>query len=227
LHGFTETVSAKLAQEPSLQVAPAHEIRASNITSIQKARTEFGANLVLVATWQRVGQSARINLSLIDAKSGNQLRADTITEPADDLFGLQDQVVSKAFRMLQVEPTGNIATQLMSHGTVIRSAYDSYIQGLGYLQRYERLENVEASIALFQRAIKEDPTYAQAHAALAPVGTKHATKASVGKQAVAVKAASDSGCQGAIGDWGQTFERESIPQQLQPFNASLNSIRKM
>jgi len=165
--GFTETVTAKLAQEPSLQVAPAHEIRASNITSIQKAKTEFGANLVLVASWQRVGHSARINLSLIDAKSGNQLRADTITEPADDLFGLQDQVVSKAFRMLQVEPNANIAMQLKSHGTVLVSAYDSYIQGLGYLQRYERLENVEASIALFQRAIKEDPSYAQAHAALA------------------------------------------------------------
>jgi eukaryotic-like serine/threonine-protein kinase len=81
--GFTETVTAKLAQEPSLQVAPAHEIRASNITSIEKARTEFGANLVLVASWQRVGHSARINLSLIDPKSGKQLRADTITEPAD------------------------------------------------------------------------------------------------------------------------------------------------
>jgi tetratricopeptide (TPR) repeat protein/TolB-like protein/predicted Ser/Thr protein kinase len=165
--GFTETVTAKLAQEPSLQVAPAHEIRVNNITSVQKARTQFGANLVLVASWQRVGHSARINLSLIDPKTGNQLRADTITEPADDLFSLQDQVVSKAFRMLQVSPTGDLATQLMSHGTVSLSAYDSYIQGLGYLRRYERLENVETSISLFQRAIKEDANYAQAHAALA------------------------------------------------------------
>jgi tetratricopeptide (TPR) repeat protein len=165
--GFTETVTAKLAQEPSLQVAPAHEIRASNITTIEKARTDFGATLVLVASWQRIGRSARINLSLIDTKTGKQLRADTITEPAEDLFRLQDQVVSKAFGMLQIQPSPSLSAQLMSHGTLVPSAYDFYVQGIGYLQRYERLENVETSIALFQHATKEDPNYAQAHAALA------------------------------------------------------------
>jgi tetratricopeptide (TPR) repeat protein len=165
--GFTETVTAKLAQEPSLQVAPAHEIRSGNVTSIERARTEFGANLVLAATWQRVGHAARINISLIDARSGKQLGADTITEPSDDLFILQDQVVSKSLRMLQVHPTAAAEVQLASHGTMILSAYDFYVQGLGYLQRYERQENVESAITLLKRAITADPNYAQAHAALA------------------------------------------------------------
>jgi serine/threonine protein kinase/tetratricopeptide (TPR) repeat protein len=164
--GFTETVTAKLARDPSLQVPSAIEIRAKNITSIDKARTQFGANLVLVASWQRVEHSARINLSLIDTRTGHQLRTDTITEPADDLFSLQDQVVLTAFRMLQVRPSGSNA-QLTDHGTTVLTAYDFYVQGMGYLQRYERLENVESAIILFQRAIKEDHNYAQAHAALA------------------------------------------------------------
>jgi len=165
--GFTETVTAKLARDPSLQVPSALEIRARNITSIDKARTQFGANLVLVASWQRVEHSARINLSLIDTKSGKQLRTDTITEPADDLFSLQDQVVLTAFRMLQVQPSGGSAPQLTDHGTTVLTAYDFYVQGIGYLQRYERLENVESAIILFQRALKEDHNYAQAQAALA------------------------------------------------------------
>jgi tetratricopeptide (TPR) repeat protein len=165
--GFTETVTAKLARDPSLQVPSALETRAKNVTSIEKARTQFGANLVLVASWQHVEHSARINLSLIDAKTGEQLRTDTITEPADDVFSLQDQVVSKAFRMLQVQPSGESATQLMDHGTSVLTAYDFYVQGIGYLQRYERLENVESAIVLFQRAIKEDHNYALAEAALA------------------------------------------------------------
>jgi len=165
--GFTETVTAKLAREPSLQVPPALEVRDSHVSSIQKARTEFGANLVLVASWQRVEHSARINLSLIDAKTGQQLSTDTITEPADDLFTLQDQVVLKALRMLQVEPSGGSPSQRIAHGTTVLTAYDFYVQGIGYLQRYERPENVDSAIALFQRAIKEDPNYAQAQAALA------------------------------------------------------------
>jgi serine/threonine protein kinase/tetratricopeptide (TPR) repeat protein len=165
--GFTETVTAKLARDPSLQVPSAVEIRAKNVTSIDKARTQFGANLVLVASWQRVAHSARINLSLIDTKTGQQLRTDTITEPADDLFSLQDQVVLKAFRMLQIQPSSGNASQLVDHGTAVLTAYDFYVQGIGYLQRYERLENVESAIILFQRAIKEDHNYAQAEAALA------------------------------------------------------------
>ena len=55
----------------------------------------------------------------------------------------------------------------MNHGTTALTAYDFYVQGIGYLQRYERLENVESSITLFQRAIEEDHNYAQAQAALA------------------------------------------------------------
>jgi len=165
--GFTETVTAKLARDPSLQVPSAMEIRAKNITSIDQARTQFGANLVLVASWQRVEHSARINLSLIDTNTGQQLRTETITEPADDLFSLQDQVVLKAFRMLQVQPSGSNAAQLTDHGTTVLTAYDFYVQGIGYLQRYERLENVESAITLFQRALKEDHNYAQAQAALA------------------------------------------------------------
>jgi eukaryotic-like serine/threonine-protein kinase len=165
--GFTETVTAKLARDPSLQVPSALEIRAKNVTSIDKARTQFGANLVLVASWQRAEHSARINLSLIDTKTGQQLRTDTITEPADDLFSLQDQVVLEVFRMLQVRPSGSNASQLLNHGTTVLRAYDFYVQGIGYLQRYERLENVESAITLFQRAITEDHSYAQAEAALA------------------------------------------------------------
>ena len=163
--GFTETVTAKLARDPSLQVPSALEIRAKNVTSIDKARTQFGANLVLVASWQRVEHSARINLSLVDAKTGQQLKTDTITEDADDLFSLQDQVVLKAFQMLQVPLSTELS--LTDHGTTVLSAYDFYIRGIGYLQSYERLENVDSAITLFQRAIKQDHNYAQAQAALA------------------------------------------------------------
>ncbi|HWZ79784.1 MAG TPA: protein kinase [Candidatus Sulfotelmatobacter sp.] len=165
--GFTETVTAKLASEPSLQVPSALETRAKNVTSIEKARTQLGANLVLVASWQHVEHAARINLSLIDTKTGRQLRTDTITERADDLFSLQDQVVVKALRMLQVTPSGVVGSSLTDHGTTVLTAYDFYVQGIGYLQRYERLENVETAITLFHHAIKQDHNYAQAQAALA------------------------------------------------------------
>jgi tetratricopeptide (TPR) repeat protein len=165
--GFTETVTAKLAAVPSLQVPAAIEIRSKKVTTIEQARTQLGANLVLLASWQRAGNSARINLTLVDAKTGKQLRSDTITEPANDVFTLQDQVVLNALRMLQVQPAPDNASQLVAHGTTVPTAYDFYIQAIGYLQHFERPENVDSSITLFKRAIEVDQNYAQAQAGLA------------------------------------------------------------
>lgn len=193
--GFTETVTAKLAHLDSLQVPLAREVRNRHITTIQDAKNQFGANLVLAASWQRVEDSARINLILADARTGEQLRTETITAPVNDLFRLQDQVVFKASRMLELQLSPGNASSLTAHGTEVLTAYDFYVQGIGYLQRYERPENVETAISLLQRATREDPSYAQAQAALAQAywykysATKDARWADSAK--TAVKAARD------------------------------------
>ena len=193
--GLTETVTAKMARVPSLQVPSATEVRAKKVTDIQTARNQLGANLVLEASWQQMQDSVRINLSLVDAKTGQQLRTDMITESATNLFRLQDQVVLKASRMLELQLSPSAATALTAHGTTSLEAYGFYVQGLGYLQRYERAENVENAIGLFRRAVQADSGYAQAQAELAQAywykysATKDIQWAEAAK--TAVKAASD------------------------------------
>jgi eukaryotic-like serine/threonine-protein kinase len=165
--GLTETVTAKMASLPSLQVASSREVRAHRVGDIQTARARFGANLVLTASWQQLQNSARINLSLIDARNGQQLRTATVTEPSNDLIGLQDRVVLTASHMLQLEMSKTDASSLTAHDTNDLTAYDFYVQGVGYLQRQERPENVDNAIIQFQRSIAQDRSYAQAQAGLA------------------------------------------------------------
>jgi TolB-like protein len=129
--GLTETVTTKLAALPSLEVPPTSEVREHKVDSIQRARTELGANLVLEASWQHVGDDVRINFSLIDTRTAKQLRTDTITAQAKDLFALQDRVVSSAVDMLNVRVQPQQAQELIAHGTTVLSAYDFYVQGLG------------------------------------------------------------------------------------------------
>jgi serine/threonine protein kinase/tetratricopeptide (TPR) repeat protein/TolB-like protein len=164
--GLTETVTTKLAGLPSLEVPPTSEVRQRKVDSIERARTELGANLVLQASWQHAGDNVRINLSVIDTRTAKQLRTDTITAQAKDLFALQDRVVSSAVNMLNVQLQPQQAEELTAHGTTVLSAYDFYVQGLGYLQRPDRPENIDNAIALFHRALKEDPGYALAQAGL-------------------------------------------------------------
>jgi len=164
--GLTETVTTKLAGLPSLEVPPASEVHQRKVDSIERARTELGANLVLEASWQHAGDDVRINLSLIETRTAKQLRTDTITGEARELFTLQDRVVSSAVEMLNVQLQPQQAEELAAHGTIVLSAYDFYVQGLGYLQRSDQPQNADNARALFERALKEEPGYALAQAGL-------------------------------------------------------------
>ena len=164
--GLTETVTTKLAGLPSLEVPSTSVVLERKVESAERARTELGATLVLQASWQHLGDDVRINLSLIDTRTAKQLRTDTITGGAKDLFALQDRVVSSAVDMLNLNLQPQQAQELTAHGTSVLDAYNFYIQGLGYWQRSDQPQNADNAIALFQRALKEDPSYALAQAGL-------------------------------------------------------------
>jgi tetratricopeptide (TPR) repeat protein/TolB-like protein/tRNA A-37 threonylcarbamoyl transferase component Bud32 len=192
--GLTETVTSKLAGLPSLEVPPTGEVRERKVDTIQRARTELGATLVLQASWQHAGDNVRINLSLIDTRSAKQLRTDTITAQVKDLFALQDRVVSSAVDMLNIQLQPQQAEELTAHGTTALSAYDFYVQGLGYLQRLDQPQNADNAIALFQKALKEDPGYALAQAGL---GRSYWSKYSRSKEKQWVEAARQA-CERAV-----------------------------
>jgi tetratricopeptide (TPR) repeat protein/predicted Ser/Thr protein kinase len=167
--GLTETLTAKLTQltgDPSLQVVPATEIRAKHISTVDDARKEFGANLALEGSLQKSGEQVRVNYILVDAQTRRQIRAGSLTVAATDPFGAQDAVVEGAIRMLEIKVQGRERQALESHGTQVARAYDYYLQGRGYLQNYDRVENLDSAIQVFERALALDPSYALAYAGL-------------------------------------------------------------
>jgi eukaryotic-like serine/threonine-protein kinase len=167
--GLTETLTAKLTQltgDPSLQVVPATEIRGKHVSTVDEARKEFGVNLVLEGSLHKSGQQVRINYILVDARTRRQLRAESLTFPAMDSFAAEDAVVNGAIQMLELEIQGRQRKALESHGTQVAGAYDYYLQGRGYLQNYDRVENLDSAVQVFERALAIDPGYALAYAGL-------------------------------------------------------------
>ncbi len=167
--GLTETLTAKLTQltgDPSLQVVPATEIRGKHVSTVDEARKEFGVNLVLEGSLHKSGQQVRVNYLLVDARTRRQLRAESLTLAAMDSFAAEDAVVNRAIQMLELEIQGRQRQALESHGTQVAGAYDYYLQGRGYLQNYDRAENLDSAIQVFKRALALDPSYALAYAGL-------------------------------------------------------------
>ena len=64
---------------------------------------ELGVRYVLEGSVQRDGTRVRVNAQLIDAESGAHVWADRFEDDVVDLFKLQDEVVARLARALQVE----------------------------------------------------------------------------------------------------------------------------
>lgn len=168
--GLVETLTSKLSQleqfQRVLRVVPASEIRREEISSVRQARQLFGVALAITGSVQRDEDRVRLTINLVDAETLRQVRARAIDADSRDLTTLQDGVVIQVAELVGI-PLPVEAKQMLSSGrTAAPGAYAFYLQGRGYLQRYEDKQNVENAIDLFKRALDQDPKYALAHAGL-------------------------------------------------------------
>lgn len=167
--GLVETLTSRLTQlteKHPLAVIPASEVRARKVATVDAARAEFGVNLGLLISVQHATGQERVNYSLVDAHSHQELRGGTITAATSDPFALQDRVSESVAQALELQLQPQEKRALQAHGTTEPAAYDFYLQGRGYLQDYGEKEKVESALAVFGRALQKDPAFAAAYAGL-------------------------------------------------------------
>jgi len=167
--GLTETLTAKLVQASdtdSIQVVSPRDLRDQNVKTAEDARREFGTDFVLESSLQRSGQTIRINCYLVDSKTHRQIAARTIEADGADTFSLQDQVVNAALDMLPARIKSAQRKALATRVDTQPAAYEAYVRGRGYLLEFSKPEDIDNAIAEFAQAIKIDPNYALAYAAL-------------------------------------------------------------
>lgn len=167
--GLSDTLTAKLTQltaSGSLQVVPASEIQSRHVTTAEQARAEFGVNLLVEGSLTKAGDLVRVNCALVDPRTRQQLSAETITVPATNAFAVQDEVVNGVLSMLELQIQPSQRGALEAHGTQVAAAYTAYLQGTGYLDNYDRPENLDKAIGDFQQALQLDPNYSLAYAGL-------------------------------------------------------------
>jgi tetratricopeptide (TPR) repeat protein len=167
--GLTETLTAKLVQASdtdAIQVVSPRDLRDQGVKTAEDARREFGTDFVLESSLQRSGQTIRINCYLVDSRTHRQVAARSFSLDAGDTFGLQDRVVSETLDMLPARLKPEQRQKLNVRPDTQPAAYEAYIRGRGYLQEYEKPENIDNAITEFNQALKIDPNYAPAYAGL-------------------------------------------------------------
>jgi serine/threonine-protein kinase len=167
--GLTDTLSAKLGEisdRYQLQVVPGFEVRAQHVSDARRARTMLGATMVLNGSLQRSGGAIRVIYSLVDTRSLRQTHSGVITADASNPFSFQDRVISEVLSSLDIELGKADRARMASYETTSSAAYDHYLRGRGYLQGYDREENLRNAIAELQQSAKNDGGFALAHAGL-------------------------------------------------------------
>jgi len=168
--GLLETITSKLSQLEQFQnqylVVPASETRSRDIRNASEARASFGVNLVVTGSVQQLDQGVRVTINLIDAVSLRQIDSKIIDDTFIEKSTLQDNAVFNLANMLDIEIQPEARTILTAGGTLEPGAYEFYLQGLGHLQRFDQIQEIDAAIERFERALKEDSKFALAYAAL-------------------------------------------------------------
>lgn len=167
--GLTETLAARLgeiADRYPVEVVPASEVRAQSVSDARHARNLLGANLVLEGSFQQSGNTVRILYSLVDTRSLRQLHSGVITAENSSTFAVQDRVIEEVLKMLDIELAQNDRGLVGTHGTADPRAYDSYLRGRGYLQQYDRPEDLQNAIAEFRHSLSADPRFGAAYAGI-------------------------------------------------------------
>jgi serine/threonine protein kinase/tetratricopeptide (TPR) repeat protein len=171
IDGLMETLTSKLTElqrfRGSLWIVPNSELRKQNVNSPSDALRFFGVTLAITGSVQCVKEMITLTLNLVDVKSLRQMESFVIEDRLKNMPAVKDKVIDKLAKMLEME-LEPLERQVLSAGESGNSdAYNLYLQGQGYLLRYEKLSNVNTAISLFQQALIKDSQYALAYAGLA------------------------------------------------------------
>ena len=166
--GMTEDLITDLSKVSGLFVIARNSVFTykGQAVQVRQVAEELGVRYVLEGSVRRAGEQVRINAQLIDATTGGHLWADRYDGSLADIFGLQDQVTRQIVAILAVQLTAGEQQRVASKETEVPEAYDAFLRGWQHYLR-QNPENFRKAISYFEEALKLDPEYARAYAALA------------------------------------------------------------
>ncbi|HEV7643985.1 MAG TPA: protein kinase [Pyrinomonadaceae bacterium] len=169
---LADAVITELAQIRSLIVRPSSVIAKYQGKEIdpREAGQELRVNAVLSAGFLRSGEKMRVTAQLLDVAGGEILWSDRIDAEGADIFDLQDIIGQRILGGLRLELTDGEQEMLGRRATDNVDAYEEYLRARDnfgrFIFRTVSMEDCDAAIANFKRAVELDPQFALAYSGL-------------------------------------------------------------
>jgi TolB-like protein/DNA-binding winged helix-turn-helix (wHTH) protein/Tfp pilus assembly protein PilF len=163
--GMTDQLITDLAGSTSLRVISRSSMM--RYKGVQPPMTEIARALdvdaVLEGSFLHTGKQVRITANLIDPRNDRHLWAQVYEQSGDDLLSMQEPVTHDIVREVALVLGSSIFPAKLRPVNV--TAREFYLRGR-FLWNKRTLDSTTQSIADYQEAIKADPGYAEAYAAM-------------------------------------------------------------
>ena len=165
--GISEEIINSLVQLPDLRVAgrtSAFSFKGKN-DDLRSIGKKLGVLNILEGSVRKSGNRIRITAQLIEVSNGFHLWSQKFDRELNDIFEVQDEISKAIVDQLLIElvKPGNLSS--VKTPTKNIEAYNLFLKGrFNWSKR--TAEGLKKSISFYEEAIREDPGYAAAYAAL-------------------------------------------------------------
>ncbi|HEY0795699.1 MAG TPA: protein kinase [Acidisarcina sp.] len=160
-NGLMDSLSGELsnlsAGDQALWVIPASEVRNKNVKDAAGALRQFGATIVVKGSVQRQGMAVHLALTVIDTKKMRQIGFTEVDSATGDMEGIENEAVERLGRLMNVS-SSSISSEIV--GPTNPAAYEDYLTGLGYIERYDKPGYLDLAIASLNKAVATDDHFA-------------------------------------------------------------------
>ena len=164
LEGLTSALNehlSRLTGTRRFQLLTETDRRRRGITDPIAARQQFGANIALRGSLRYSGEDVEVSTALLDTGSGQTIRDDVFTAGGSDSVGIQRRVLDAVLGMMDIQLNAEERLQVAVQ-SIQPSAHGLYLEGRGYLLNWDRDNNLDTALTLFQSALDIDSRYALA-----------------------------------------------------------------
>jgi TolB-like protein/class 3 adenylate cyclase/Tfp pilus assembly protein PilF len=169
--GLSEELINALAKVPGLYVASRTSsfVFDNKVDDPREIAQKLRVATILEGSVRKQGDNVRVTAQLIDGTNNFHLWSETYDREMADIFQIQEEIATA----VAVELVGVLKPDVFQFFAEANAAtlgvYDFYLRGLNYLRQPATEDSLESARSLFERALEDDPDYAQAYAALCEV----------------------------------------------------------
>ncbi|MDJ0710956.1 MAG: hypothetical protein QNJ14_11215 [Woeseiaceae bacterium] len=168
--GIHDDILTRLADVESLRVISRMSVDRyrNSARDIRQIGLDLDVSSIVEGAVQRIGDQVRITVRLVDARTDEQLWAETYDKAMtlQNVFEIQSEISARIATALRAALSPQEEVRLASIPTESIGAYEEFVEGRKNLAERSFSSLLEAR-RRFERAIELDPDYAQAYAGLA------------------------------------------------------------